>query len=450
MATKKKNEVSFKFKPFSEKQLKLLNFWAEGSPVAHKDFVIADGSIRSGKTTAILLSFVLYVMSKFEYQNAGICSKSISIAKRNLIAPLKQMLYSLGFEVNENRSSNYLEIYNGEVFNVFHLFGGKDESSQDDIQGITLCSILLDEVVLMPKSFVEQALGRCSVEGSKYFFTCNPASPYHWFYTERIKKVDKLNGLYLHFTMDDNLSLSEEVKKRYKNSFSGVFYKRFIEGLWVLADGLVYDMFDEDIHTVKPDRVPLKNIIKWWITVDYGTGNSTVFLLQGKTSNGIFYTVKEYYYSSRTESKADEEVDGDTPKQKTDLEYAEDMKDFIAQNQHFTGLNYKEMQIIVDPSASSFKEQLRRFRMKVKNAQNEVIDGIRVVSSMIKSGRYFISTDCPNTIKEKGLYSWDEKKQLEGIDSPRKIYDHCSDAERYGIYLNRDKETVIGGRRVGV
>ena len=125
MATKKKNEVSFKFKPFSEKQLKLLNFWAEGSPVAHKDFVIADGSIRSGKTTAILLSFVLYVMSKFEYQNAGICSKSISIAKRNLIAPLKQMLYSLGFEVNENRSSNYLEIYNGEVFNVFHLFGGR-------------------------------------------------------------------------------------------------------------------------------------------------------------------------------------------------------------------------------------------------------------------------------------------------------------------------------------
>ena len=302
----------------------------------------------------------------------------------------------------------------------------------------------------MPKSFVEQALGRCSVEGSKYFFTCNPASPYHWFYTERIKKVDKLNGLYLHFTMDDNLSLSEEVKKRYKNSFSGVFYKRFIEGLWVLADGLVYDMYDEDIHTVKPDRVPLKNIIKWWITVDYGTGNSTVFLLQGKTSNGIFYTVKEYYYSSRTESKADEEVDGDTPKQKTDLEYAEDMKDFIAQNQHFTGLNYKEMQIIVDPSASSFKEQLRRFRMKVKNAQNEVIDGIRVVSSMIKSGRYFISTDCPNTIKEKGLYSWDEKKQLLGEDAPKKVFDHCSDAERYGLYLNRDKETTVGGRRVGV
>ena len=225
-----KGNVAFKFKPFSDKQLKLLNFWVEGSPVSHKDHIIADGSIRSGKTTALALSFVLFVMSNFTDQNAGMCSKSIGIFRRNVLAPLKQMMFTLGFEVVEHRSDNYFEVIKGNIVNNFYIFGGRDERSQDDIQGATLCSLFLDEVVLMPKSFVNQALGRCSVNNSKFFYSCNPSSPYHWFYLDFIQKIEKLNGIYLHFTMDDNLSLSDEIKDRYKRNFSGVFYRRYILG----------------------------------------------------------------------------------------------------------------------------------------------------------------------------------------------------------------------------
>ena len=172
---------SFKFQPFSQKQKQILTWWVPTSPVKDYDGIIADGAIRSGKTVCMSLSYVLWAMTTFNGCNFGMCGKTIGSFRRNVLFWLKQMLKSRGFKVVDHRSDNMLEISRGEVLNYFYIFGGKDESSQDLVQGITLAGVFFDEVALMPESFVDQATGRCSVDGSKYWFNCNPAGPYHWF-----------------------------------------------------------------------------------------------------------------------------------------------------------------------------------------------------------------------------------------------------------------------------
>ncbi|OYP01261.1 terminase, partial [Lachnotalea glycerini] len=178
----------------------------------------------------------------------------------------------------------------GGKTNLFYIFGGKDERSQDLIQGITLAGCFFDEVALMPESFVNQATGRCSVDDSKYWFNCNPDGPYHWFKTNWIDKQVEKNLLYLHFTMDDNLSLSEKIKARYRSMYSGVFFQRYIQGLWVVAEGIIYDMFDKAKHTVQSLSDLLKDT--YYVSVDYGTQNATVFLLWSKSTDGKWICIK--------------------------------------------------------------------------------------------------------------------------------------------------------------
>ena len=239
----------FHFKPFSQKQRKVLNWWCESSPVRYYDGIIADGAIRSGKTVSMSLSFVMWAMTSFQGQNFAMCGKTIGSFRRNVLFWLKLMLKSRGYRVTDHRADNLVIVTRGETENYFYIFGGKDERSQDLIQGITLAGVFFDEVALMPESFVNQATGRCSVDGSKYWFNCNPDGPYHWFKVnwidksisylgkERVRKIreeaekeEKDPGLkkllYVHFTMDDNLSLSEKVKERYRSNYNGVFFKR--------------------------------------------------------------------------------------------------------------------------------------------------------------------------------------------------------------------------------
>ena len=220
--------------------------------MAHtKNGIICDGSVRSGKTLCMSISFICWAFYNFGDTSFALCGKTIASLRRNVITPLLPILDDLGFKCDFKISRNYLEISRESVKNRFYLFGGRDESSASLIQGMTLGGVMFDEVALMTRSFVEQALARCSLENAKYFFNCNPEHPYHWFYTEWIK--DK-NMLYVHFTMEDNPSLSQSVKSRYKGLYSGAFYQRFIEGKWVAADGLVYPMFDYDRHVKKYDR----------------------------------------------------------------------------------------------------------------------------------------------------------------------------------------------------
>ena len=419
---------TFDFKPFSDKQMKLLTFWHEDSPVKDKFMVVADGSIRAGKSIAMSLSFVLFVMNNFNDMNAVIASKSVGSVRRNIIPSLKAMLLTIGFECIDHRSENYLEIKYENKVNYFFIFGGRDESTQDLIQGITLCGLYLDEVVLMPKSFYLQALGRLSVHGAKCFCNCNPNSPYHWFYKDVLSRIEETDGLYIHFTMDDNLSLTEETKERYKAHFKGVFYDRNILGKWAVADGLIYTMFDKNENIIPRNKVPYEDIIQWAIGVDYGTQNATVFLLGGKTIDGTIYVCKEYYYSGRDEA----EKQGTPDVQKTDQEYTEDLRKFIEDVYDLTGKTYRDIPIVIDPSAASFKLNVRRFHMKTKNADNEVMDGIRTVATMMGEKKFIVSDECKETIASLYSYVWDEKKQLKGIDAPLKNdTDHCADAARY-------------------
>lgn len=409
----KKIKQYFHFQPFSRKQRKVLNWWCKDSPVKDKDGIIADGAIRSGKTVSMSLSYVLWAMSTFNGQNFGMCGKTIGSFRRNVLFWLKLMLISRGYTVADHRADNLVVITRGGVTNYFYIFGGKDERSQDLIQGITLAGVFFDEVALMPESFVNQATGRCSVDGSKYWFNCNPDGPYHWFKKNWIDKRKEKNIIYLHFTMDDNLSLSEKIKERYRNMYSGVFFKRYILGLWAMAEGIIYDMFNEDRYVVKGLSENIEK--KYFVSCDYGTQNATVFLLWCKESTGRWVCIREYYYSGR-----------DKGKQKTDTEYAEDL------NKWLDGIEPEK--IIIDPSAASFIAELKKRGYRIKKAKNDVLDGIRYVASLLNEDKIAIEESCKNTIIEFLSYIWDEKAAEHGEDKPVKQFDHCMDALRYFCY----------------
>lgn len=401
---------NFKFQPFSKKQLKVLTWWNNRSPVSYCNGVICDGAIRSGKTVCMSLSFVIWAMESFSGCNFALCGKTIGSLRRNVVRLLKTMLVSRGYIVTEHRADNVLTVKTGKTENYFYMFGGKDESSQDLIQGITLAGVLLDEVALMPESFVNQATARCSVTGSKFWFNCNPDGPYHFFKQNWIDKSDSKNMLCLHFDMDDNLSLSEDVKQRYKTQWTGVFYRRYIKGEWAIAEGVIYDMFDRSRHVV--DKLPEMSTDITYVSVDYGTLNPTVFLMWQKAVDDRWICINEYYYDGRKNGK-----------QKTDEEYADDLIEFTKDK------NIKS--IIVDPSAASFIACIKKRKFVVKKAKNEVLDGIRFTGSLLQNNKISFSAKCVNTQKEFGSYVWDEKAAKYGEDKPIKEHDHAMDAVRY-------------------
>lgn len=404
-----KNEAVFKFKPFSKKQRKVLNWWTDNSPVKDYDGIIADGAIRSGKSLTMSLSFVLWAMERFEGQNFAMCGKSVGSFRRNVLFWLKLMLTGRGYGFRDRRADNLVIISRGNKENYFYIFGGRDERSQDFIQGITLAGVFLDEVALMPESFVTQALGRCSVDGAKYWFNCNPSYPSHWFKVDWVDKHKEKNILYLHFMMDDNLSLSKRKKEQYYRNFSGVFFDRYILGEWSLAEGIIYPMYKEAI------KAPPEGVFpdKWCLSIDYGTQNAFAAILWGKYSDA-WYAMKEYYYSGRNESV-----------QKTDDEYGRDMDEFISGTDCI-------METIIDPSAASFIALLRRKhgRYKVRKAKNAVSDGIRDTATALKNHLIYISPSMINWKMEAGGYSWDDNAS---DDVPVKVNDHLMDSMRYFV-----------------
>ena len=446
----------FRFGPFSKKQRKVLNWWCSDSPVKDYDGIIADGAIRSGKTISMSLSFVMWAMSSFNGQNFGMCGKTIGSFRRNVLFWLKLMLKSRGYKVADHRADNLVVVTRNGVENYFYVFGGKDERSQDLIQGITLAGVFFDEVALMPESFVNQATGRCSVDGSKYWFNCNPDGPYHWFKVNWIdlsigylgkKKAVKIKEeavksgkdielkklLYVHFTMDDNLSLSEKIKERYRSNYKGVFFKRYIMGLWAMAEGIIYDMFDADKHVVNTEELAVnyerKTGESFWtkeqyVSCDYGTQNPTVFLLWNKAKDKKLYCMREYYYSGREKGR-----------QKTDAEFSEDLTKWL------DGIKIRS--VVLDPAAASFKAQLEKDGYKVKKAKNDVLDGIRFVATLLNQGSILIDESCENTIKEFASYIWDIKAGERGEDKPVKEYDHCLDSLRYHAYTIIRRPTGI-------
>lgn len=387
--------------------MKALCWWLPQSPYADRDAIICDGAVRSGKTMCMSVSFVAWAFSGFSDRSFALCGKTIASLRRNVVTVMLPVLRDLGFECEEKYSRNLVEITFRGVTNRFYLFGGKDEGSAALIQGMTLAGVLLDEVTLMPRSFVEQALARCSVEGSKFWFNCNPEHPMHWFHEEWIKKRDEKNCFYLHFEMRDNPSLTPAVIRRYEKLYSGAFYERFVLGRWVAAQGSVYPMFSQENHVVQPPDT----FGRYYISCDYGTVNPSSFGLWGE-NGGRWYRIREYYFNSRTEGR-----------QKTDSEHYEALCELAE--------NLPVEAVVVDPSAASFMECIRRGgRFRVIPARNDVIDGIRRVSDCLKERKILFSPLCKDTIREFGLYRWEESSAK---DSVRKENDHAMDDIRYFV-----------------
>ena len=400
--------ADIKFHKFSPKQLTVLNWWCRQSPYKSCDAIICDGAVRSGKTLCMSISFILWSFYSFSESSFAICGKTITSLRRNVVTPLLPVLSQMGFTVKELKSANVIIIQKGKRSNRFYLFGGRDESSASLIQGMTLSGVLLDEVALMPRSFVEQALARCSVTGSKFWFNCNPENPQHWFYNEWIKKSREKNCLYLHFLMSDNPSLSKDIRKRYESLYSGAFYERFVLGKWVAVQGLVYPFFNEKDHTTS--KLP-ENCSQYYISCDYGTVNPASFGLWG-LHNGVWYRLKEFYHDSKAKGF-----------QMTDKEYYDELVKLSGDK--------RVEAVIVDPSAASFMECIRREgRFRVVPAKNQVSDGIRKVSEKLKQGKIIISSLCTDTIREFSMYRWDCNSVR---DTPKKEYDHAMDDIRYFV-----------------
>ncbi len=394
------------YRTFSPKQKTVLTWWVPGNAHYGREAIVCDGAVRSGKTLAMGLSFFLWAQSSFDGRKFGVCGKTIGSLRRNVLSEILPRLQGMGASWKEKRSENLVVVRFLGRENQFYLFGGRDESSASLIQGITFAGVLMDEVALMPRSFVEQACARCSVTGSRLWFNCNPAGPGHWFYRAWILEAEKRNCLRLHFTMEDNPSLTPEIRQRYEKLYSGVFYRRFVLGQWVQAEGRVYDFFSQEMVKKAPERCD-----KWYISCDYGTVNPTSMGLWGR-SGGVWYRVKEFYFSSR-----------ESMRQMTDEEYADAMER-LAGGQEITA-------VIVDPSAASFMEVLRRRRWRVQKAENDVLSGIRLTSDCLKHGRIVICEGCADCLREMDEYVWDLSSGSR--DRVRKEHDHAMDDMRYFV-----------------
>ncbi len=406
-----------KYVRFSSKQRRAMVWWMPGQRDAGYDAIVCDGAVRSGKTLAMGLGFFLWAQASFDGRRFALCGKTIGALRRNVLTELLPRLRELGASIRERRSENRLTVELGGRCNDFYLFGGKDEMAASAIQGMTLAGVLLDEAALMPRSFVEQACARCSVTGSRLWFNCNPEGPNHWFYREWILQAGQRNCLHLHFTMEDNPSLSPEIRARYERLYTGIFYRRFVLGEWAQAEGRVYDFFERSMAV----EAPQGQFDSYVVSCDYGTVNPMSMGLWG-WQHGCWYRVREFYFDSRQQQR-----------QMTDGEYEQALRELCG------GETIRE--VIVDPSAASFVQLLRQKGWRVRKAKNDVLSGIRATADALKTGKIKICEGCGDCLREMEEYVWDLRSGQR--DQVRKEHDHAMDDMRYFV------STVLAGSQGG-
>lgn len=388
---------------FSDKQKQVIHWW-EREATENYDGIIADGSIRSGKTISMICGFLLWSQKNFSHKNFILAGVTLGALQRNVIAPMKEILYDWRWSFHENKGIGYLKIGS----NYYWYFGGGSDGAQDKMQGLTAAGAYADEAALMSHKFLNQMIGRCSDENAKLWFNCNPEHPLASFKTDFIDKSGEKNLIYSHFTMDDNPGLSYKVKERYKRMFHGVFHDRYIKGLWVVAEGLVYQIDESDYVVDKETAIGEGNGM-WYLSCDYGITNPFAALLWRVTPD-CAYLVDEYYFDSRERGY-----------RKTDSEHL-DAIERLAEGHNIDS-------IIIDPSASSMKEEIwRRGMFDVQDANNSVLEGIAVTDQMLHDGSIKVCCTCHNTIKERQMYRWDEDAKGDAVI---KEYDHAMDAMRY-------------------
>ena len=387
--------------------------WWQRPKFKHLQGVICDGAVRSGKTVALSVGFIIWAMATFDGAVFGICGKTIESLRRNVITLLPTWLEGL-VTIKERRNENKLVVTVNGHTNSFYLFGGRDESSYTLIQGITLAGVLFDEVALMPRSFVEQALARCSVTGSTFWFNCNPEGPDHWFYNEWVLKCQQKKVLHLHFTMEDNNSLAEQVKRRYEDLYSGVFYDRYIRGLWVRAEGLIYRQFAENmpLYVKKLDRDMLRDVQFVSIGIDFGGSRSLTTFVATALHNGFkrVTVIGDYHIKA--------------PKGEIDADRV--CREFLAfvgrLRARFPWLYIKyvwadnEAQYLINSLRKAAREAA--LGIEVQDCKKKHIkDRIFAGNTLLNTQRLCVGDDC--TLVQGGLANavWDSKKPDERLDN---------------------------------
>lgn len=386
----------------SKKQRQILAF-----PYTHYDALICDGAIRSGKTALMAVAFVDDAMRRFNNQRFAICGKTVDSVVKNVVAPYLAMTYAQEkYRLTWRRAEKQIIVSDGQTENVFEVFGGKDEASFMLIQGRTLAGVLLDEVALMPRSFVEQALARCSVTGSRFWFNCNPGPPGHWFYKDWICQAKEHNALHLHFNLEDNPSLSEEIIQRYHAMYTGVFYKRYIKGLWVAADGAVYPQFAEDPKPFLIDSAP--KIMYAVIGVDFGgTGSAHSFTLTGFTAGYQDVILLDEWYHNNKQG-------GILSPARLDAAFV----DFVRRAQ----ARYRVAEAYCDSAEQTLIQGLNvaiiraKVPIQIKNAKKGPInDRIAFYNSMMAQGRFKVMRHCNAAIDALSTAVYDSKKPTEDV-----------------------------------
>ena len=378
---------------------------------------IFEGSVRAGKSYIVLRRFLKEIRNGPEGVYV-IVGKSERTVMHNVIQPLNGPDFMNG-TIKYNRGLGEFTIFDKKVYVV----GANDERAEGKIRGSTFAGALVDEASIIPESFFKMLLSRLSVDNAKVFVTTNPDSPLHWLKTDFIDRRSELDISVFRFVLDDNPSLGQVYKDNLKKEYKGLWYKRFILGDWVLAEGSIYDFFDTALHVVQAPKTYAK---QFFVGIDYGTTNPFAAVLVGFNDDAhpAIWVEKEYYWDSKAMGF-----------QKSDSEYARDLE------REFGG--YPVTLYYLDPSAASFEVELKRNKKPVKQAINDVLDGIRFVGSMIAQGDLVICKKCVNLIKEMESYVWDSKSVKLGEDKPLKQHDHSVDAMRYVLYSHFGKRSTL-------
>jgi PBSX family phage terminase large subunit len=390
------------------------------------------GAVRSGKTIAVDFRILqAYGESKVGLPPDAldmIIGKTVSSLKRNVINPLIELVGSDNAKYYANKMEFHL------FDNIIHVIGANDERSENKIRGATVRKVLGDEVTLWPESFFEMLDSRLTTPKSQMFLTTNPGSPKHYLKTRYIDRCDELDMKYYHFRLSDNKALDPKVVQALKTNFTGTWYKRFIEGLWVAAEGAIYDFFDDREHCIV--RHPQAEY--YVVGCDFGISNPTVYLLCGVNRKAFPRVwVEQEYYSRKT----GQQKEGEMVAQKTTSELAEDFKDFC--KEHLGEYWRHDMRAVyMDPSAEALQVEFEKAGIPVVEAVNDVIPGIATTSIMIKNGHAAIMDNCKTLQDEIYGYSWDKKAQERGLDEPRKVDDHGPDALRYVLQTEFGEDYV--------
>lgn len=395
---------------------------------------VADGAIRSGKTLAQLLRWLIYVADAPRGELVVVGRTTHSVA-RNVFAQLADPDL---FDESITKTIRYVAgAPTGEILGRrVHVIGANDARAEAKIRGFTCAGALVDEATLVGREFFTQLLGRMSVPNAKLFATTNADSPQHWLKEGFLDREDEMDLYRLQFSLHDNPSLTQDYKDAIESEFTGLFYRRMVLGEWVTAEGAIFDMFDPARHVVSAFPAITEFIAAG---IDYGTTNPFHAVLLGLGIDNNLYAVSEYRYDASKEHR-----------QATDAEYSVYLRNWM-ENQEVNGQRViaTPRSIRLDPSAASFRQQLFRDHMSPMYADNSVQDSIRVISQLFATGKLFIGKDCPILTKELQGYVWDQAAAEKGVEQPMKVADHGVDALRYAVYSTRHSwKTRVGLKTV--